>query len=174
MQENKMSKTEKNLVILVSVVIPLAVAILFKVKIDGVDFSFLPPIYATINGVTAICLTAALIAAKQKKIDLHSKLIKFSMLLSLIFLVCYVAYHMTSDSTAFGGEGWLKPVYYFILISHILLSVGVIPFVLVSYLHGKARRIEKHKKLVKWAMPLWMYVAVSGVLVYLFIAPYYV
>ena len=123
----------KKLITVVSVLIPLIVALLFTVKIPNVaPLSFLPPIYASINGITAIILVLALIAIKNKKIKLHEGLMKTAIGLSLAFLVMYVAYHMTSDSTSYGGTGSIKYVYYFILITHILLSIGIIPMVLVT------------------------------------------
>lgn len=161
----------KKLITIVSVVIPVAVAALFGIKIDGVDFSFLPPIYASINGVTALILISALVAIKNKNIVLHQTLINSAMVLSLLFLVCYVAYHMTSDSTPYGGD--FKAVYYFILISHIILSVVVIPLVLFAYLYGWSGNIDKHKRMTKIAFPVWLYVAVTGVVVYWMIAPFY-
>ena len=123
----------KRLILGLSIVIPVAVAVLFGIKINGVDFSFLPPIYATLNGLTAIGLILAIIAIKNKKVTLHQRIVQACLVFSLLFLVLYVAYHMTSDSTPYGGEGVLRGVYFFILISHILLSLIVIPLVLFSY-----------------------------------------
>lgn len=171
--ENTLSKSTKRLILLVSIIIPVAVAVLFKVKIDGIDLSFLPPFYAGINGLTALSLIAAVVAVKNKNIQLHKKLIQFSILLSVIFLLCYVAYHITSESTPYGGEGAARVIYFIILISHIVLSVGIIPLVLYSYVYGLNNIISKHKKLVKFAFPLWLYVAITGVIVYFMISPYY-
>ncbi len=170
MDQAQIKKT-RNLITLVSIVIPLAVAILFKVKIPNVDLSFLPPFYATINGITAITLVAALIMIKKKNMNMHRKLIRFSLLLSLIFLVCYVAYHMTSDPTTYGGS--MSGIYYFILISHIGLSLVVVPLVLFTYLFAWQGNYEKHKKWTKISWPIWFYVAITGVIVYLMISPYY-
>lgn len=164
----------KKLTIIVSIALPLAVAALFGIKIPNVEpLSFLPPIYATINGLTAVLLMAAVFAIKNGKRKLHENLMKTSLLLSLLFLVMYVAYHMTSDTTVYGGEGVLKYVYYFVLISHILLSIIIIPLVLISYTRALSESFVAHKKMAKIAFPLWFYVAVSGVLVYLMISPYY-
>lgn len=163
----------KKIAIALSIVLPLAVAALFGIKIEGVDFSFLPPIYATINGLTAVVLIGAYIAIKKKNKKLHQNLINVAVSFSLAFLVMYVAYHITSDSTEFGGEGAIKYVYYFILISHILLSIIITPFVCFTYLRGWLGDYEKHKKLTRITFPLWLYVAVSGVVVYLMISPYY-
>ena len=161
------------LIVAVSILVPLLIAVLFGVKIPGYDFSFLPPIYATINGVTAILLVAAVMAIKRKNRVLHERLIKTCMALSATFLVLYVIYHMTSDSTPYGGVGALRYVYFFILITHILLSVVVIPFVLFTFVRALSGNFERHKALAKFTFPLWLYVAVTGVIVYLMISPYY-
>lgn len=161
----------RKLIIAVSIVIPIAVAALFGIRLDGLDLSFLPPFYAGINGLTAILLISALIAIKSKNMALHQRLIQVCLVLSLLFLLCYVAYHMTSDSTPYGGD--MKGLYYFILISHILLSVAVIPLVLFTYLFAWEGKFDKHKKWTRFAFPIWLYVAVTGVIVYLMISPYY-
>jgi putative membrane protein len=163
----------KKLIITLSVVIPLAVAALFSIKIPGYDFSFLPPIYATINGLTAILLVFALIAIKQGKIELHKKLMTSCLVFSASFLVLYVIYHITSDSTKYGGEGAIKFIYLFILITHILLSIAIIPLVLFTYVRALAAKFDKHKKLARITWPIWFYVAITGVIVYLMISPYY-
>ena len=158
----------------VSVVIPIVVAILFTIRIpDVAPLSFLPPIYATINGITALLLMVAYFAIKRKNIVLHEQLMKTAIGLSLIFLVMYVAYHMTSDPTPYGGEGFIKYVYYFILISHILLSIGIIPMVLITYVRALSNLFFEHKKIARYTFPIWLYIAVTGVIVYLMIAPYY-
>lgn len=166
-------KKYNKLIVVLSVAIPLVVAILFGVKIDVELPVFLPPIYASINAVTALVLVFAFIAIQNKKIKLHERLMKFAIILSVCFLVMYVAYHMTSDSTKFEGEGFVKYLYYFILLTHIVLSIAVIPFVLITYVRAITNNIEKHKKIAKITFPLWLYVAVTGVVVYIMIAPYY-
>ena len=164
-------KRAKTLIYIASAAIPVVVAILFKVKIEGVDFSFLPPIYAGINGLTAVLLVAALVAIKRNNMNLHRALIRFSLLLSLLFLASYVAYHMTSDSTAYLGD--YRMLYLIILISHIGLSVAVVPLVLFTYLFAWQGDYERHKKWTKFTWPIWFYVAVSGVVVYFMISPFY-
>lgn len=161
-----------------SVIIPLAVAALFGVNLrklgyDVEPLSFLPPIYATINGLTAVFLFLAVAAVKKGKLKLHERLIKLCMVCSSLFLLMYVAYHMTSDSTSFGGEGAVRYVYFFILITHIVLSVVIIPFVLFTFVRGIAGAYERHKRLARITYPMWLYVAVTGVIVYLMISPYY-
>lgn len=171
------STTEKKLnrwIWILSISIPLAVALMFGYKIPNVEpLSFLPPIYAGINGATALLLIAALLAIRKGRRSLHQRLMTTCIVLSALFLILYLAYHMTSDSTAFGGEGGIRSVYYTLLISHILLSVVVIPLVLITFSRAYLGDFEKHKRWARITFPIWLYVAVSGVLVYLMISPYY-
>lgn len=165
-------------IVVLSIAIPLVVAGLFGVNLKRLGFdvkplTFLPPIYATINGLTAVILIIAVVAIKQRKWKLHENLMKLAITLSVAFLALYVSYHMTSDSTKFGGEGAIRYVYYFILITHILLSIVIIPFVLITYVRAITNNFERHKKIAKITFPLWLYVAVTGVIVYLMISPYY-
>lgn len=174
----KEKKYQKWIVVL-SIVIPVVVAILFGVKLKDYGFdveplTFLPPIYASINGLTAIVLVLAVLQIKKGNRKIHERLMKFAILLSVLFLVMYVAYHMTSDSTSYGGEGTIRYVYFFILITHIVLSIVIIPLVLFTYVRALAERFDKHKKLAKITFPIWLYVAITGVVVYLMISPYYV
>jgi putative membrane protein len=163
----------QKLIIALSIIIPLAVAILFKVKIEGFDFSFLPPIYASINGVTSILLLLALIAIKNGNRRVHETIMKVCIAFSAAFLVMYVAYHMTSDPTAFGGDGFVKYTYYFILVTHIILSIAVIPLVMFTFVRALSQNFDRHRKLAKITFPIWLYVAITGVVVYLMISPYY-
>lgn len=174
-QQTTLNQEEKykKLIITLSVGIPLAVALLFGVKIEGYDFSFLPPIYAGINGATALLLIVALWAIRTRKIQLHELLMKICLGLSAMFLLMYVLYHMTSDSTPYGGVGVVRYIYYFVLITHILLSVVVIPFVLFTFARALSKNFERHKKLARITFPIWLYVAITGVVVYLMISPYY-
>ena len=173
---------------IVSIAIPVAVAILFTVRIPGVErMGFLPPIYASVNALTAVVLIIALFQIKKGNRKAHERFMKLAIGLSVLFLLMYVAYHMTSDSTKFGdtnGDGLLsniessalgsiKYTYYFLLFSHILLSVTVIPFVLVTYVRAINGDFKIHKKIARVTFPLWLYVAVTGVIVFLMISPYY-
>ena len=160
-------------IVVLSIAIPVVVAILFGVKIDAELPIFLPPIYASINAFTALLLIVAVWAVKNKKIKLHEKLMKTAIACSVLFLVMYVAYHMTSESTKFKGEGAIKTVYFVILFSHIILSIAVIPFVLITYVRAITNNIELHKKIARITFPLWLYVAITGVIVYIMISPYY-
>ena len=176
MNTNNIETKYNKLIIVLSIVIPLVVALLFGVNLrkmgyDVEPLSFLPPIYATINGFTAVLLIVAVIAVKNKKLALHERLMKLAILCSVLFLVMYVAYHMTSDSTKYGGD--LGYIYYPILISHIILSIIIIPLVLITFVRALAQRFDKHKKIAKITFPIWLYVAITGVVVYLMISPYY-
>ncbi|PXY39444.1 DUF420 domain-containing protein [Flavobacterium cheongpyeongense] len=178
MEDHSLEKKYNKFIIAVSIVIPVVVAILFGVKLKDFGynvepFSFLPPIYATINGITAVVLILAVIAIKKGNQKLHERLMTTAIVLSVAFLVMYVAYHMTADSTKFGGEGIIKYVYFFILITHILLSIAIIPLVLITYVRALAQRFDRHSKIARITFPLWLYVAVTGVVVYLMISPYY-
>ena len=165
------------LIIALSIIIPLVVALLFGVNLRKMGFdveplSFLPPIYASVNGFTAVLLIVAVIAVKNGNKKLHETLMKLAILCSALFLIMYVAYHMTSDSTKYAGD--LGYVYYPILISHIILSIVIIPLVLITFVRALAQRFDKHKKIAKITFPIWLYVAITGVVVYLMISPYYV
>lgn len=168
----KKLKNARIAIISASIAIPLAVIALFFVKIENVNLNFLPQFYATINGITAYFLVLALIAIKRKNMVAHRRYIRLSLLLSIVFLGCYVAYHMTSgEETKYGGD--YRMIYLLLLLSHIVLSAVIIPIVLFSYLFAWQGDFVKHKKWTRFAWPLWFYVAVSGVIVYLMISPYY-
>ena len=173
--ETKQPKSKYNLWIwIISIVVPVAVAVLFTVRIPGVErMGFLPPIYATINALTAVILIISVIQIKKGNRKNHEFLMKTAILLSLLFLLLYIAYHMTSDSTKYRGDGILKYLYYFILITHIMLSITVIPFVLITYVRAITGKFEKHKAIARITFPLWLYVAITGVIVYVMISPYY-
>jgi putative membrane protein len=165
-------------IVALSIIIPVAVSTLFGVNLRSLGFdveplTFLPPIYASVNGLTALVLVVAVVAIKNKNRKLHERLMKFAITLSVAFLLMYIAYHMTSDSTKFGGEGYIRYIYYFILFTHIVLSVIIIPFVLITYVRAITNNIERHKKIAKITFPMWLYVAVTGVIVYIMISPYY-
>jgi putative membrane protein len=177
--ENSTEKKYNVWITILSIAIPLVVALLFKVKLKDFGFdvkplSFLPPIYATINGITAVVLVWAVVAIKNGNRKLHETLMKTAIGLSVAFLGMYVAYHMTAEATKYGGEGVMRAIYFFILITHITLSIVIIPMVLVTYVRALSQRFDKHKKLAKITFPIWLYVAVTGVIVYLMISPYYV
>jgi putative membrane protein len=164
---------------IVSIVVPITVAVLLTPGLfpNHIDLGFnpyiLPRIYSTLNGVTALILLAALWAVKNGNIQLHKQLMTTAVIFSAIFLVMYIVYHLAIPHTPFGGQGLIRKVYFFVLMSHIGLSIVTLPIVLFAYLRGWAGEVEKHKRLVKFAFPLWLYICVTGVIVYFMISPYY-
>jgi len=191
-QDNGLEKRFKSSIIFVSILIPVVVAILFSIKLKdfGINvepLSFLPPIYAGINALTAILLVLGVIAIKNGNREKHQKLMTAAIGCSVAFLVMYVAYHLTADSTKYGDTnhdgilsevelaeaGIMRLIYFFILITHILLSIIIIPLVLFTYVRALAERFDRHKKLAKITFPIWLYVAITGVIVYIMISPYY-
>jgi len=163
----------KKTIIILSVAIPLVVIILFRVKIEGVDLSFLPHIYAPINALTAIILPIAIYQIKKGNRKTHERLMKTALMFSISFLLMYVLYHATTEETKFGGTGFIKVVYIAILVSHIILSIFIVPLVLNTYFRAITNQFPAHKKLGKITFILWEYVAITGVVVYLMIRPYY-
>lgn len=170
----KINKAYNAIIIVVSILIPVVVAVLSRVRIPNIaPLDMLPPIYAIINGATAILLVVAVIQIKRGNKSKHQVLMKINILLSLLFLIMYIAYHVTSEMAIYGGEGIIRYVYYFILASHIILSGILVPLVLFTYKHAALGEYLKHRKLAKITFPIWFYVAVTGVVVYLMISPYY-
>lgn len=162
---------------ILSLAIPIAVAVLLGIrqKVDlGTWTTYLPHINAVINSATSVLLLAGLYFIRQQNVVAHKRTMLTAFGLGSIFLVSYVLYHLTNESTPFGGQGWIRPVYYFLLISHIVLSVVVVWFVLRAVYFALNGQIGKHRQTVKWAYPIWLYVSTTGVIVYLLIAPYYV
>ena len=162
---------------ILAIVIPVVVALLLGIrqKIDlGAWTKVLPHVIGVINTVTAMLLIMGYYFIKQKNVIAHRQTMTAAFGLGAVFLVCYVLYHISNEATPFGGTGFVRPVYYFLLISHIVLSIGVVWFVLRAVYFGYTNQITEHRKAVKWAMPIWLYVSVTGVIVYLMISPYYV
>jgi putative membrane protein len=154
---------------------------------EGVSMSFLPPVHALLNSLVAVALVIALVAIKQGKIALHKKAMLTAMGLSVVFLLCYVAYHFTTTETLYGdlngdrildeaekaAAGGLRPVYLLLLISHISLAGISLPFILFTFISAWTNRFAAHRRLAKWVFPLWLYVAVTGPICYLMLKPYY-
>lgn len=179
MKTKTIEQKSKSFIVIVSILIPVVVAILFNVKLNDFGYNvapmhFLPPIYAGINALTAVVLVAAVVSIKNGNRVMHERLMTSAIVLSVLFLVLYVIYHMTTESTKYGGEGIMRLVYFGLLISHIILSIAIIPLVLTTYVRALSERFDQHKKIAKITFPIWLYVAVTGVIVYWMIAPYYV
>lgn len=173
-------KRARIFVLTASLAIPIVVAILyFMPKIESGNegvrqfLNQLPMLNAIINGTTAVLLILAFWAIKNKNITLHKRLMTGALALSIIFLVFYVSYHSTTDSTKFPKDNPLRWLYAIILLTHILLSAVVVPLVLISYTRALAERFDKHRKIARITLPIWLYVAITGVVVYLMISPYY-
>lgn len=162
---------------IISVVVPVVVAVLLGIRSKpylGEWTKALPHVIAGINILTSILLVLGLILIKQKKQLAHRRVMTAAFALGGLFLVFYVLYHLTNPSTSFGGEGGVRYFYYFILLSHIGLSLVVLPLVLRAFYFAWVLDFQRHKKLVKFAYPIWLYVSVTGVIAYLMISPYYV
>jgi putative membrane protein len=165
------------LINILSIAIPLAVAVLIgiRTKIDlGAWTKVLPHVIGALNAATSVLLIVSFIAIKSGKREIHRFANLGAFALGSAFLIIYILYHISNPSTSYGGSGFLKPVYYFLLISHILLSIGVVRLVLLSLHYALNNRIQEHKKVAKWAYPIWLYVSVTGVIVYIMIRPYYI
>ena len=134
---------------------------------EGVSLSFLPAVHAILNSLVAVCLILAVLAVKRGDIARHRAFITTALALSGLFLLGYVAYHFTSEETKFTGTAWIRPIYFFLLITHIILAAVSFPFILLAYLAGWADRRAAHRKLVRFVFPMWLYVAITGPIVYL-------
>jgi putative membrane protein len=137
------------------------------------DFSYIPKLNATLNMMTFLSLLSALIAIKCKKIKLHRNFIFAALMFTGVFLGSYLLYHFTTPSTKFGGAGAIKVLYLFILLTHIVLAALIVPLAMVAIARAINRDFEKHKQIAKWVMPIWLYVSLTGVVIYLMISPYY-
>ena len=137
------------------------------------DLSVLPLINAILNSLTFTSLVIALVAIKKKNITLHRNMIFTALTTTGLFLVTYLAYHFSAPSTKYGGTGILKGIYLFILLTHIVLAAVIVPLALISVARGLNMQVERHRKIARWTMPLWLYVSLTGVLVYIMISPYY-
>ena len=165
-------------ILILSVIVPLVVAALLlfpdAVNLDlGIDRGTLPAFHAILNGTTAFLLILGLYFIRTRKRNAHRTAMLSAFSLSAIFLVSYVLSKLNADPIPFGGEGWVRSLYFFVLISHILLSIPVLPLAMFAIYRGLTSQNRLHRKIVRWTFPIWLYVAVTGVLVYLFMAPYY-
>lgn len=160
----------------VSAVVLAVVAVMERVRIplpEGVSLRWLPPFHAGLNGAAALCLVAALVFIKRGRVRCHRAAIMAAMSLSVLFLFSYVAYHLTSDPTRYGGTGWSRGLYFFLLASHILSAAASLPFILFTWLSGWTNQFARHRRLARWVWPLWLYVTVTGPVCYLMLRPWY-
>lgn len=141
--------------------------------VEGVDVSFLPGFHATLNGLTAVLLVLGYAQVRAGRVRGHQALMMLAFLLSCVFLISYVIYHSQAPPAHFGGEGWIRPVYFFILITHVILAPVILPLALYTILRGLRTQVGRHRRIARWTFPVWLYVAVTGVLIYVLMAPYY-
>ncbi len=174
-----LKKNDKNARLLIytaSFVVFAAVVILSRVQLKvnlGFDVHVFALINAIINSCVSVLLIAGLITVKNKNYVMHKKLMIAAIILSALFLVSYIAHHLLAGDTRFGGEGSIRYVYFFILITHIFLAAIILPFILYTAYRALTGEFDKHKKLTRYTFPLWLYVSITGVVVYLMISPYY-
>jgi putative membrane protein len=171
-------KTFFRIALVLSIVVFVLVVLLNKRVLNPPtefpDFIYrLPLLHAIINGTCAVLLVLSLRAIKAKNIARHKALNITTFGLSALFLISYVVYHFFVPETTFGGEGIIRYVYYIILTTHIILAAVVLPLILLSFWYALNQKIDKHRKIVRFTFPIWLYVAVTGVIVYLMISPYY-
>ncbi|MEO5572841.1 MAG: DUF420 domain-containing protein [Bacteroidia bacterium] len=172
-------KNEKKIfriILAISIFVFLIVLILSLLpKSDHIPFfvPFLPKINAFLNGTCSVLLITSLYFIKQKRIDIHKKLNITTFILSSVFLVSYITFHSFGVETKFPPDNPIRPVYLFILLTHIFLAAIVLPLVLISFYFGLTMQVKKHRKITRWSFPIWLYVTVTGVIVYLMISPYY-
>jgi len=159
---------------IVSVVVVALVVAMRRIHFDtGIDFSFLPPLHATLNALAAVALMFSFYFIKNKNVDAHRKANFVALGLSSLFLLSYVVYHTTTEATSYGGEGTIKYIYFFLLITHVILAAVILPFILFTFIRAYTGQIDKHRKMAKWVYPLWLYVAITGPICYLMLRPYY-
>ena len=178
MQATQLTEQKKasRIINILAITIPVAVAVLLGIrqKVNlGAWTDSLTLMNAVMNSLTALLLVVGLFFIRQKNVVAHRITMLTAFTLGTLFLLSYILYHLTHESTVFGGEGWTRPVYYFLLVSHITLSIVVVWFVLRAVYFALTRQISRHKATVKWAYPIWLYVSITGVIVYLMIRPYY-
>ena len=158
----------------VSALVLLLVGAMRRYKIDiGIDFSFLPPIHASLNALCAVILLLAFYFIKNKQVENHRRAIYAAMACSALFLISYVLYHFTTPETTYKGQGPMRTVYFFFLITHVVLAGAILPFILLTFTRAYTNQFERHRKMARWVFPLWLYVAVTGPICYLMLRPYY-
>lgn len=173
---SKNDQKARMLILIVSTVVFFAIALLSRVKLEvnlPFDEHVFAKINAVINSIVTVLLVAGIITAKKKQYDKHKNIMLSAMVLSGLFLVSYICHHLFAGETKFGGEGTIRYIYYFILITHIILAAVILPFILFTAYRALINENDAHRKLAKITWPIWFYVALTGPIVYLFISPYY-
>jgi putative membrane protein len=164
------------LIYIVAGVLASAVGLIYitpKFEVESGMLDFLPALNATINGLVSVLLILGVIFIKSGNRKAHQVAMTTSIALSVLFLLSYVLYHTTHESTAFGGEGAIRYLYFFILLTHIVLAIVIVPLVLITFSRAMSEQFDKHRKIARITFPIWLYVSVTGVIVYFMISPYY-
>ncbi len=172
----RLAATLKRIAWVISILVLGLVGLMRRIKFElpeGMSLSFLPQVHAILNSIVVVLLIVALVAIKRRNVDIHKKAIGAAMICSIAFLCCYVAYHITSQETTFGGQGFVRIVYYFLLITHIISAAVSFPFILFTWIYGFTNQFQRHREFAKWVFPVWLYVAVTGPVCYLMLRPYY-
>ena len=175
LQENTALEKELNkFAYVISVLVLLLVVMMRRIKIEtDIDFGFLPAFHSSLNALTAVLLVIALIFVKQKKIKAHRNVMFAALISSTLFLLSYVIYHFTTPETLYCGEGSIRILYFILLITHVLLAAVIFPFILFTLIRGYTQQVEKHKKMARWVFPIWLYVAITGPVLFLMLRPCY-
>ncbi|MEX2530741.1 MAG: DUF420 domain-containing protein [Gemmatimonadota bacterium] len=173
LSERALGLTVYGLTGLVCLLVLILVVSPTTLELDGVDVSLFPAFHALLNGTCVLLLVAGFLFIRGGNVRLHRFSMVGAFVVSCIFLLSYVFYHAQSPGTTFGGEGWIRPVYFFVLVSHIALAPVVIPLALYAVIRALRGEFERHRAVVRWTLPVWLYVAVTGVMIYLLMAPYY-
>jgi len=174
--EGRKEVNYNRLIYIVAAVLALAVGVIYvtpKFEVPNGALDFLPALNAGINATVSALLILGVILIKRGNQSAHQLVMTSAITLSAIFLISYVLYHTTHESTSYGGEGVMRTVYLFILLTHIVLAIVIVPLVLITFVRALSRRFDKHKKIARITFPLWLYVSITGVVVYLMISPYY-
>ncbi len=170
----KLEKQLNRFAWIVSIAVFLLVVLMRKVKIDtDIDFTFLPPLYSMLNALTAMFLVVAVVFIKRGMANQHRQVMTLALVTSVLFLLCYVIYHITTPETLYCGVGAIRYFYFFLLITHIILAAVILPFILFTYIRAYTNQFQRHKAMARWVFPLWLYVAVTGPVIYLMLRPCY-
>lgn len=170
----KLAKKLNIAAIVVSVIVFLTVLMMRRIKLEtGIDFSFLPPFHSSLNALASVSLIGALISIKNRNVHWHRNFMVTALILSVMFLISYVTYHLTTPETPFCKEGSIRYVYFTLLISHIILAAVILPFILFTFIRAVTFQWERHKKIARWVYPFWLYVTISGPILYLMLRDCY-
>lgn len=177
LSNNKVKRNYKPAIITISIVLIGVIGLLSGKRggeeVEAFDITILPLMNAIFNSFTFIFLLSAFIAIMKRKVKVHKRFIYAAFVTTSFFLVTYVTYHYLAPSTSYGGTGIMAFIYYFILITHIVLAAGIVPLALTSVARAWNEENDRHRKIARWTMPIWLYVSITGVLVYVMISPYY-